>query len=1106
MGRARWLWAALASLTLLAASAGIAVSPVAASARAPGRTTPVAGPPPVLLSNLGYGISRPGHIATGADGNLWFVNIGPKGESSWFSRITPAGAITAFPRSTLPLGGGITSGPDGNLWVTGAGGIARVTPTGVATVFADPRIGLAVDITTGPDGALWFVDTKNSLVGRITTSGAISTFAANEIHGPTAIVAGPDGNLWLNRDTAGLVRMAPAGAMTSVPLPSGARGTSLAIGSDGNVWYGGSGVIGKVTMGGVATAVVSDTARLDHLAVGPDGNIWFSRSYPNSIGHVTAAGVVTYNAPLAYRVGSPNAMILGPDGALWFTTARNVVGRTTIDGVVTMHQGTWVDGPQDIVASPDGDLVFSNTDGDSIGRVSTDGAFSHLIHPVTFAEAAWPRDPRSTAVAPDRTIWFLSDGRDGRMAPDGTVQDGNGFYTERDLAMGPDGSVWITAYDDPIVNPFPPPVLPPPDPGDIEISPVQGGATVRLLGAAIEKPSHITVLPTNTAWFVRKGNELGWVTRAGVMGSFAPAGVTSIEGLTGGPDGNVWFTTGTGNTIGRITPQGATTFFSTGALDPRAITTGPDGNLWFTSWPTDAIGRITPQGEVDSFTNETVDQPTSITTGPDGGLWFTNQENNSIGRVAFGPDAPTTVVATPGTEVARVAWAAPVRDGGTPITTYTVTASPGGATCTTPGGLSCVVAGLHPGTTYTFSVVATNAVGSGPASAPSAATPVGHGGGYHPVTPARILDSRTATGSWSGPLVAGTPRELQVTGSGGSSAAPAGAAAVVVNVTATGATAGSFLTAWPAGSPQPGVSNLNFGVGQTIPNLVTVKLSASGTVSFANAAGAVDVVADVVGWYDDGTIEGDRFTGVAPLRLLDSRTAVGGWDRQLVAGSARDLLVRQPTNPGGVPATATAVVVNLTATEGSAASFLSVRPSGAPPSSASNVNFAAGETIPNLAIVGIGADGAITLSNAVGAVDVIVDLVGYFDPTAGSRFHAVTPTRVLDDRVGVGLSGPWGPGQTRSVVVGGAGGSPVPADATGLVANVTATGATAGSFVTVFPTGGARPASSNLNFGAGQTIPNLVMVGVGTGASVDLFNAQGSVDLVADAVGYFAVQ
>ena len=472
------------------------------------------------------------------------------------------------------------------------------------------------------------------------------------------------------------------------------------------------------------------------------------------------------------------------------------------------------------------------------------------------------------------------------------------------------------------------------------------------------------------------------------------------------------------------------------------------------------------------------------------------------------PSEPLTVTATAGKLSATVAWAAPASAGLSAVTGYTVVGTPYGPGCTTTQ-LTCSISGLTEGTSYTFRVYAQNALGSGPPSAESNSVTPWAGSGYHPVVPSRILDSRTNTG-WSGPLAAGAPRTLKVTDLGGGSSVPSTATAVVMNVTATGSTAGSFITVWPAGTTQPNASNLNFAAGQTIPNLVTVKIGAGGGVVFGNAAGQVGVIGDVVGYYDDGTGPGDLFTPIDPVRVLDSRTPTGGWNGKLAAGSPRDLAVRKPQNGNGVPASATAVIANVTVTGATVGSFVSVWPAGVPKPSASNLNFGPGQTISNLAIVQIGSNGALSFDNAAGAVDVIVDVVGYFDPSAGSRFHALSPVRFLDSRTGTGTYGPWQPGEQRTVSTSngssgsGGTGTGIPQNATGLVANITATAGTAGSYVTVFPGNGTRPNTSNLAFGAGQTIPNLVTVKTGPYASIAIYNNQGVVQLIGDAVGYYA--
>ena len=118
---------------------------------------------------------------------------------------------------------------------------------------------------------------------------------------------------------------------------------------------------------------------------------------------------------------------------------------------------------------------------------------------------------------------------------------------------------------------------------------------------------------------------------------------------------------------------------------------------------------------------------------------------------------------------------------------------------------------------------------------------------YHPLAPARILDTRTGNGAPVGKLGSESTLSLQVTGRGGVPAT--GVASVVLNVTVTEVSAVSFLTAWPAGTPRPLASNLNYAAGDTVPNLVVVKLGDGGRASLFNSSGDTHVIADVAGWY-----------------------------------------------------------------------------------------------------------------------------------------------------------------------------------------------------------------------------------------------------------------
>jgi hypothetical protein len=195
------------------------------------------------------------------------------------------------------------------------------------------------------------------------------------------------------------------------------------------------------------------------------------------------------------------------------------------------------------------------------------------------------------------------------------------------------------------------------------------------------------------------------------------------------------------------------------------------------------------------------------------------------------------------------------------------------------------------------------------------------------------------------------------------------------------------------------------------------------------------------------------------------------------------------------------VVLNVTATSPTAASFVTVYPDGSTRPVASNLDFAAGETIPNLVVVPV-TDGKVDFYNNLGTVNLIADLAGYYTSSGGSLFVAAGPVRVLDTRFGTGgHTGPVGAGQSISLQVAGVAGAPS-SGVTAVVLNVTATSPTAASFITVYPDASTRPVVSNLDFAAGETIPNLVTVPV-TDGKVDFYNNLGTVQLIADLAGYY---
>jgi hypothetical protein len=367
---------------------------------------------------------------------------------------------------------------------------------------------------------------------------------------------------------------------------------------------------------------------------------------------------------------------------------------------------------------------------------------------------------------------------------------------------------------------------------------------------------------------------------------------------------------------------------------------------------------------------------------------------------------------------------------------------------------------------------------------------------YHPLTPARILDTRTGNGAPAGKLGPNAALTLQVTGRGGVPAT--GVSSVVLNVTVTEATAVSFLTAWPAGAARPLTSNLNYAGGDTVPNLVVVKVGTDGKVNLYNYAGSAHVIADVAGWYGGG--DGAKYSALTPARILDTRTGNGAPAAKLGAGSAMTL---QVTGRGGVPATGvSAVVLNVTVTDTSSGGWLAAWPAGESLPLASNLNYGAGQTVANLVMVKVGAGGAVNLYSSGGPLNVIADVAGYYSD-AGAGLVTASPARILDTRTGLGApQAKLGAGAALSLQVTGRGGVPA-SGVSAVVLNVTVTGPASAGWLAAWPAGETLPLVSNLNYAAGQTVPNLVVVKVGAGGKVNLYSSGGPVDVIADVAGWF---
>ena len=222
-------------------------------------------------------------------------------------------------------------------------------------------------------------------------------------------------------------------------------------------------------------------------------------------------------------------------------------------------------------------------------------------------------------------------------------------------------------------------------------------------------------------------------------------------------------------------------------------------------------------------------------------------------------------------------------------------------------------------------------------------------GAFVSLSPARVLDTRAGVGAAKARVASHAVVRLQVAGAGGVPAV--GVAAVVLNVTVTDPTSSGYVTAYPDGVARPTASNLNLVKGQTIANLVVVKLGAGGRVDLYNGTGgSLDLVADVAGYYLAGTAtDPGAFVSLSPARVLDTRAGVGAAKARVASHAVVRL---QVAGAGGVPAVGVAaVVLNVTVTDPTSSGYVTAYPDGVARPTASNLNLVKGQTIANLVVV-----------------------------------------------------------------------------------------------------------------------------------------------------------
>ncbi|MBC3843199.1 hypothetical protein GXW82_32335 [Streptacidiphilus sp. 4-A2] len=249
------------------------------------------------------------------------------------------------------------------------------------------------------------------------------------------------------------------------------------------------------------------------------------------------------------------------------------------------------------------------------------------------------------------------------------------------------------------------------------------------------------------------------------------------------------------------------------------------------------------------------------------------------------------------------------------------------------------------------------------------------------VTPAHLLDTRSGIGQPSGgALGPNSTITVQTTGVAGSNVPGDGSVtAVALNVTAISGTANSYVGVYPGDSGPAAATSVSFAPGQIIANTEIVPVGPDGTVKFYNHAGSVNVTADITGYYSNAA-SGAAFNVVAPTHLLDTRNAAGAF-KPLGSGGT---IVLPVTRIAGIPANATAVVLNLTVVGPTGNSYIAAYPDPADRADSTGLDFAPGQTIANMVVMPV-TDGKVDFYNHAGNVNLVVDVLGYYAPQANTN-------------------------------------------------------------------------------------------------------------------------
>ncbi len=1050
----------------------------------------------------GARINFPQGVAVDAAGDLYIADT----NNNVIRQVTASGVITTVPGT----GSGLLSGPygvavdsAGNLYIADTynyvirklavnGTMTTVAGNGAQGYLGDNGAAISAELDT-PQGVavdsagnLYIADTHNSAIRRVAVNGTITTVAGNgnagylgdggqatlaELYGPYGVTVDSGGSLYIADSYNSAIRKVAsngvittlAGAGTGLNFPEGVAldaAGDLYIADTGNcllrklapggsiATVAGAGLWGYAGDGGPATQ--AELFQPQAVAWDSAGNLYIADSFNYVVRKVTPNGTITTVAGNGTQFYPPNGGLVGDgDGGLATSASLGTCYGLAVDAAGNIYIGDY-DNSAVRKVSPNG--MITTVAGNGLGGYSGDGGLA------TSAGLGWP-----TGVAVDAAgSVYIADTYNNviRKVTGGVI-----------TTLAGDGYIYGGFYGD-------------------------GGLA---LNAELNSPGGLAVDAAGNVYIADSNNSA--VRRVATNGT-----ITTVAGI-----GGYWQYYGAGD-------GGPAT--SAYLVYPTGVAVDATGNLYIADYYDLRIRKVATNGIITTAAGSSLagyagdggpasqaqfESPAGVAVDPAGNVYVADDLNNLVRILVPGGTHALLSVASAHSGSFTAGSAGAVyslvvsNTAGAGATSGTVT-----LTETAPAGLTLV---SMAGTGWNCS-----------ASACSRSDALAAGSSYPPIT--ATVNVAAGLSSWV---------VNQVAVSGGGSAAASGTdptlvvaavlAAPVLVSPANGATgvADAAVLTWNAATGAVSY-DVYFGT-SSAPSLVTNTTATSyapGTLTAGQTYywqivaqnGSGSAASPTWSFTTVAPAAGLRFVPVTPCRLVDTRMADGPFGGPAIEGSSsRSFAI--PQSVCGIPSTAQAYSLNVTAVPDGPLYFLTLWPTGQPQANASTLNSWGGTVVANAAIVPAGTGGAVSIY-ASNPTDVILDINGYFDSGTGATsfwFYPVTPCRVADTRGATGTFG--GPamygGQTRGFPLP-SGSCVLPSSAAGYSLNVTVVPDPVIKylgFLSTWPTGQAQPVVSTLNSWTGKVVANAAIVPSGTNGSINVF-VTNPTDVILDTNGYFA--